>query len=102
MITSYPAAHIAHELGISVLSEDVPKLVSAIHRAYATGQRDALSDVETAVAIEREACAQIAERFGPERPIVSRSPSQLIVGRWEGEQAASSNISAAIRARSNT
>lgn len=61
MITHYPAARIAHELGISVLSEDAPKLVSAIHRAYATGQRDAMSLVEDAVAIEREACAQIAD-----------------------------------------
>jgi hypothetical protein len=49
---------------------------------------------------EREACAQIAADYGPSRPIVSKNPSSQIVGRWEGEQAASAAIDAAIRARS--
>ena len=48
---------------------------------------------------EREACAQIAADYGPSRPIVSKNPSSQIVGRWEGEQAASAAIDAAIRAR---
>jgi hypothetical protein len=50
-------------------------------------------------AAEREACAKVAEQFGPNRPIVAARPSERIVGRWEGEQAASSSIAAAIRAR---
>ena len=45
---------------------------------------------------EREACAKIAENFGPSRPIISITPSQTIRGRWEGEQAASSGIATAI------
>ena len=49
--------------------------------------------------LEREACAQIAADYGPSRPIVSKNPSPQIVGRWEGEQAASAGIEAAIRAR---
>ena len=51
---------------------------------------------------EREACAKVAAGYGPSRPIVSKNPSSQIVGRWEGEQAASFGIEAAIRARSNT
>ena len=51
---------------------------------------------------EREACAKIASDYGPSRPIVSKNPSSQIVGRWEGEQAASAGIEAAIRARGNT
>jgi hypothetical protein len=50
-------------------------------------------------AAEREACAKVAEQFGPNRPIVKARPSERIVGRWEGEQAASSSIADAIRAR---
>ena len=59
-----------------------------------------LSSVKAiARADEREACAQIAADYGPSRPIVSKNPSSQIVGRWEGEQAASAAIDAAIRAR---
>ncbi len=50
---------------------------------------------------EREACARVAADYGPSRPIVSKNPSSQIVGRWEGEQAASAGIEAAIRARGN-
>jgi len=53
-------------------------------------------------AAEREACANVAGQFGPNRPIVAARPSERIVGRWEGEQAASSSIAAAIRARGQT
>lgn len=35
MSEAYAAAHIAQELGITVLADDVPKIVAAIHRAYA-------------------------------------------------------------------
>ena len=55
--------------------------------------------VQKAIEAEREACANVAEQFGPNRPIVAARPSERIVGRWEGEQAASSSIAAAIRAR---
>lgn len=49
-----------------------------------------------------EEAAQIAEWFGPSRPISSRNPGALIQGRWEGEQAASEGIAAAIRSRKST
>jgi hypothetical protein len=51
------------------------------------------------VAFENEACARVAADYGPSRPIVSKNPAPQIVGRWEGEQAASAGIEAAIRAR---
>jgi hypothetical protein len=64
---------------------------------------DVLKAFEALVrADEREACAQIAADYGPSRPIVSKNPSSQIVGRWEGEQAASAAIDAAIRAREST
>lgn len=56
--------------------------------APATVERDAVI----------EQCAKIAADFGPDRPIVSERPSDLIIGRWEGENAASANIAKAIRA----
>jgi hypothetical protein len=40
-----------------------------------------------------EEAARIAASFGPGRPLVERRPNDLIRGRWEGEQAASANIS---------
>lgn len=54
---------------------------------YLTEQRAAM----------RDAAAQLAEGYGPSRPIAAARPSDIIQGRWEGEQAASSNIAAAIR-----
>ncbi len=51
---------------------------------------------------EREACALLAQQFGPTRPIVAVQPSERIKGRWEGEQAASAGIADAIRARSQS
>jgi hypothetical protein len=64
---------------------------------------DCAKEIEHLVALvradEREACARIAADYGPSRPIVSKNPSSQIVGRWEGEQAASAAIDAAIRAR---
>ena len=59
-------------------------------------------EVHEAVLDEREACAKVAAGYGPSRRIVSKNPSSQIVGRWEGEQAASFGIEAAIRARGNT
>lgn len=44
-----------------------------------------------------EQAAQIAQNFGPSRPIGSRRPSEIERGRWQGEQAASGGIAAAIR-----
>jgi hypothetical protein len=44
-----------------------------------------------------ENAARIAENFGPSRPLLATKPHALIQGRWEGEQAASANIAAAIR-----
>lgn len=51
------------------------------------------------VEVEREECAKLASDYGPSRPIMGKNPSGKIVGRWEGEQAASYGIAAAIRAR---
>lgn len=48
---------------------------------------------------EREACAQIAESYGPSRPLTRPTRDQLIVGRYEGEQAASGAIAHLIRTR---
>jgi hypothetical protein len=45
----------------------------------------------------REACAKVAEEYGPSRPLAVPPQNSLIQGRWEGEQAASANIAAAIR-----
>ena len=46
----------------------------------------------------REECARVAENYGPSRPREHADrDSRLITGRWEGEQAASANIAAAIR-----
>ncbi len=49
-----------------------------------------------AVAATRRACAQVAAAYGPSRPVLARHPPQLVRGRWEGEQAASAGIAAAI------
>jgi hypothetical protein len=86
--------------------DDILKLA---RESYERGQSDlmeackeaAAKAIESAILAEREACAKVAEQFGPNRPIVAERPSERIVGRWEGEQAASSSIAAAIRARSN-
>lgn len=45
-----------------------------------------------------EKAAKVCEAYAPNRPIVSTNPSPVVIGRWEGEQAASSNISRHIRA----
>lgn len=55
--------------------------------------------VEMAVVEERHACGLIAAEYGPSRPIATPNPSQNIIGRWEGEQAASRGIADAIWAR---
>lgn len=48
---------------------------------------------------EREACAKLCEEFAASRPIACNKPSPLIIGRWEGEQAASVNVARMIRIR---
>ncbi len=45
-----------------------------------------------------EEAARVAQSFGANRPIVSRNPSERVIGRWEGEQTASEGIAEAIRA----
>ena len=44
-----------------------------------------------------EDAAKVAELWDPSRPIATKTPNLTITGRWEGEQAASVNIAAAIR-----
>ena len=66
---------------------------------YTPGRAALDAKLDLAMALEREACARVAADYGPSRPIVSKNPAPQIVGRWEGEQAASAGIEAAIRAR---
>lgn len=94
------------------------KLISLIERTWSTPNRaeppaDHIPDAKKMVATtaqtepppaypaeEREACAKVAESFGPNRPLQCKRPiPERIIGRWEGEQAASAAIAAAIRAR---
>ena len=53
-------------------------------------------DSEKAELIEQ--CATIAANHGLGRPIIGSDPRIRNYGRWEGEQAASGAIAAAIRA----
>ncbi|WP_448952151.1 hypothetical protein [Labrys neptuniae] len=56
---------------------------------------------DEAVEAEREACAKLAENYGPSRPLAGGGTAyRQIYGRWEGEQAASTGIAHLIRARS--
>ena len=59
-------------------------------------QRFAAQVAAETEAATRRACAQVAAAYGPSRPILARNPQQLVRGRWEGEQAASAGIAAAI------
>ncbi len=63
MVSDYPittAREFAAALGVPVLTTDVPAFVSAIHRHYALGMRDAMPRAQEVVALaEREACAQV-------------------------------------------
>ena len=56
------------------------------------------AQLKQAVRDALEEAAKLAADYGPSRPIVSATPSLSVRGRWEGEQAASGNIAAAIRA----
>jgi hypothetical protein len=90
---------------IDMAREDITRM--AREAGFATSWTEAAGEAlqrfaDLVRADEREACAQIAADYGPSRPIVSKNPSSQIVGRWEGEQAASAAIDAAIRARGNT
>ena len=75
-------------------------LETGIHAEYTPGMIPLLERfAELVRADEREACAEVAEQYGPNRPIVATQPSERIKGQWEGEQAASSGIAAVIRSR---
>lgn len=50
----YAPATISQELGITVMADDVPRIVAALNRAYCFGMRDGSI-------FEREACAALAE-----------------------------------------
>jgi hypothetical protein len=82
MSEAYAAAHIAQELGITVLADDVPKIVAAIHRAYAVGQRDG-------AAAERDACAHIAKAVS----------DKYAIGYYGNEVDTADEIESSIRAR---
>lgn len=51
-------SHLAEQLGISVLSDDMPRIIAAINNAYYTGVREGWAAGQREVAAEREACAQ--------------------------------------------
>ena len=94
---------------VNALSKDVPiewlerfaALVAAAEREEANRKANAgwALMCKKMVEAEREECAKLASDYGPSRPIMGKNPSEKIVGRWEGEQAASYGIAAAIRAR---
>lgn len=56
-----------------------------------------LPEVKALVAAAVMDAAWVAERYGPDRPMVETPPRERIRGRWEGEQAASANIASLIR-----
>ncbi|MBD8627694.1 hypothetical protein IFT64_12180 [Oxalobacteraceae sp. CFBP 8753] len=68
---------------------DIVTAVAAIVRAAAPLPSTAPEVGDGAVL---EAAARIAASYGSGRPIVERRPNDRILGRWEGEQAASANI----------
>lgn len=57
------ARKLSADLGIPVLSENVPAVVAALNRYYTAGQSDALRHAQALVLSEREACAKMAEAF---------------------------------------
>lgn len=84
-----------------------PDATAAYMAGFERGKEAQLADLsfasmmrmqaEAATAEERERCARVAEEFGPSRPLAERRPAERVMGRWEGEQAASQAIAAAIR-----
>lgn len=61
---AHPAAAIAAELGFAVLSDDVPRVVSAINGAYSAGLRDAALEAERAARIAAQTEAvELKERL---------------------------------------
>jgi hypothetical protein len=60
---------------------------------------DTIAALRAAPVAVRERAADVARYFGPSRPMARPNESNaLIIGRWEGEQAASASIAATIRA----
>ena len=70
------------------------------HPDYTRWVREDVAEAAVAAAVqaERARCARVAENFGPSRPHPPGAQPIRITGRWEGEQAASASIAAAIRA----
>lgn len=85
--------------GMVAVPEDTFKKMIDIIAEYAVATLAAPEDVRNQAL---EEAANTAENFGPGRPLLTTRPPALIQGRWEGEQAASANISAAIRALKRT
>lgn len=56
-------------------------------------------EVERLIALVVADCAQVAEEYGPGRPVTNPNPSERVKGRWEGKQAASGGIAAALMER---
>lgn len=66
------------------LSDDIARAIMA---REAKARNEALEEAE-----------KVAQDFGGVRPLFSRKPTDLVRGRWEGEQAAATYIYTAIRA----
>ncbi|MBN9028919.1 MAG: hypothetical protein J0I23_03860 [Rhizobiales bacterium] len=79
--------HSDHLAVVDKLTAELASLRQQLAEARVTARREAL-----------EEAAKVAKDFGPSRPIVGRNPTSTIVGRWEGEQAASAGIASLIRA----
>lgn len=81
-----------------------PENLRSYIMAMANGQQDDAKAVQAfarhadkARQEEREICAKIAENFAAARPLGDGVVSNLIRGRYQGEQSASNSIAKAIR-----
>jgi len=94
MSQSYPAAHLAEQLGITVLAHDLPKVVAAIHRAYSTGHLDGATQAREAIMDEWSARLQSDLEHGV------RSLNEKAAERWKVDYPQMSGFAAAIGGRS--
>ncbi|GLR51248.1 hypothetical protein KYK30_20450 [Shinella yambaruensis] len=62
----------------------------------------AIEAIAKAILAERERCARIAEEHRDNRPLIAHQPSSLVIGRYEGEQAACTEVARLIRVPTGT
>jgi hypothetical protein len=87
--------HLHTKLGATTAADQQGAAYSTFPNGEHAQQGAAQAQAGDDAALER--AAEVAERFGPSRPIITKRPSERIQGRWEGEQAASSAIAVLIR-----